>query len=130
MNQRELEQKAIQAADCCLKAKGYISVVDTFMEMGALTKENHENWRFRRVPYLEKVVQMNLSHISVVVKAVQANSIRGKLKPSTTKYMSWGKGARQQLRFTKSGNPYLEKVYATHFVRTSAPETGRMPVPL
>ena len=30
--------------------------------------------------------------------------------------MRWGKGPKQRLRFSKSGKPKLEEVYATHFV--------------
>ena len=30
--------------------------------------------------------------------------------------MHWGKGPRQRLRFTKTGEPKVEEAYATHFV--------------
>ena len=30
--------------------------------------------------------------------------------------MRWGKGPKQRLRFTKTGDPTLEEAYATHFV--------------
>lgn len=30
--------------------------------------------------------------------------------------MSWGKGRRQPLRFSKYGNPYIEELYSTHYV--------------
>ena len=30
--------------------------------------------------------------------------------------MRWGKGPKQRLRFTKTGEQKLEEVYATHFV--------------
>lgn len=39
------------------------------------------------------------------------------LKPSISQYRQWGgKGAKRPLRFSKSGNPGIEKWYATHFV--------------
>jgi hypothetical protein len=39
----------------------------------------------------------------------------GYKKPSTTVYVCHGK-KRQRLRFTKTGDAKLEKVYATHFI--------------
>jgi len=52
MNRRELEQTAINAADRCLKTKGYISAVDVLMELGKLSRQDYERWRFRQVPFL------------------------------------------------------------------------------
>jgi len=34
-----------------------------------------------------------------------------------TVYESWGKGKKTLLQFSKSGDPRIETVYATHFVR-------------
>lgn len=116
MNRRELEQAAISAADRCLEAKGYISMVDVLLELGTLSREDHEKWRFRQVPFLERVVHGNLARLNAVLRAVQANSARGNMKASWTAYMSWGKGKRQPLRFSKSGDPNLERAYATHYL--------------
>ena len=116
MNRRELEQAAIGAADRCLKAKGHISVVDVLMELGKLSREDYERWRFRQVPFLERVIHGNLAQINAMLRAVQTNSAKGKLKASWTAYMSWGKGKRQPLRFSKSGDPNLERAYATHYL--------------
>ena len=30
--------------------------------------------------------------------------------------MRWGKGSKQRLRFTKTGDPKVEEAYTTHFV--------------
>ena len=116
MNRRELEQAAISAADRCLKAKGYLSMVDVLLELGMLSREDHEKWRFRQVPFLERVVRGNLARLNDVLRAVQTNSARRKMKASWTAYMSWGKGKRQPLRFSKSGDPNLERAYATHYL--------------
>jgi hypothetical protein len=69
------------------------------------------------VPYLERVLSANLSRINFVMKTVRRNSLNGYLKPSMTVYNSWGKGKKVLLQFSKSGDPTLEMVYATHFVR-------------
>ena len=87
-----------------------------------LSREDHERWRFRQVACLEKVVQGNLTQLDIIVRAVRNNSLKGGLKPSRTGYTSWGKGRRQPLRFTKTGNPFLDEAYATHYV---SPELRR-----
>jgi hypothetical protein len=38
------------------------------------------------------------------------------LVPSVVDYRRWGKGPKQRLRFTKTGEPPLEEAYARHFV--------------
>jgi hypothetical protein len=121
MNRSELKQAALSATGQCLKEKGYIAMVDVFMVMGKLTKEDYERWRFRQVPYLERVIRMNLSKISEVLRAVRDNSRKGELKPSRTVYVSWGKGKRQPLRFSKSGQRVIEELYSTHYLKPRKP---------
>jgi len=129
MNRKELELAAIAAADRCLKARGYIALDEMFVEMGRLEAKHWNEWRKGQVPYLERVIGLNLSQIKVACRAVQANSRRGNLKPSWTAYVKWGKGPRTPLRFTKSGDPHLERVWATRFVgarsRPQKPEATR-----
>jgi hypothetical protein len=115
MNRRELE---LAAADRCLKARGYIALDEVFREMGKLDAKQWDEWRRGRVPYLERVIRLNLSQINAVCRAVHASARRGNLKPSWTAYVRWGKGPRLPLRFTKSGDPHLERAWATRHVRT------------
>jgi len=129
MNRRELEQAAISAADRCLKFKGYISIVDVLMELGMLSREEIERWRFREVPFLERAVHGNLARLNAVLRAVQTNAARGKMKASWTAYMSWGKGKREPLRFSKSGDPNLERAYATHYLLPRKSRGRDMPAP-
>jgi len=98
-------------------------MVDVLVAMGKLTREDHERWRFRQVPYLEKIVSGNLSQLDAIVRAVRNNSLKGGLRPSHTAYVSWGKGQRQPLRFTKTGNPFLEEAYSTHYLPAKAKTT-------
>jgi hypothetical protein len=128
MNRRELEQSALRAADRCLKAKGHISMVDVLMEMGKLSRQDYERWRLRQVPYLERVLQGNLAQLNAVLRAVQGNSANGHMKASWTAYMSWGKGKRQPLRFSKSGDPNLERAYATHYLLPKAAPATNQPL--
>lgn len=117
MNRRELEKKLSPITSRLLTDKGYISLVDVFVSLGYLTEKDIEAWRMRKIPYLEKCIKVNLSKASSVVKTVRSNCINGKLKERFTAYKSWGKGQKTILRFSKSGQPNIEKAYATHFIK-------------
>ena len=120
LNHKQLQSKLSTVTSELLQEKGYISFVDVFMKLGYLDPADYENWRMKRVPYLERVIKINLGRINFIMKTVRRNSLNGKLDPSWTGYKSWGKGNKIDLRFSKSGEPNIEKTYATHFIRKSS----------
>jgi hypothetical protein len=117
VNRAEIVASMNRVSSELLREKGFISFVDVLIRMDRLTKEDYESWRMRRVPYLERVIRLNLSQLSHLLRTLRQNAVKGKLKPSKTVYMSWGKGGKQLLRFSKSGHPGIEEAYATHFVK-------------
>ena len=117
MNRRDLEKKLSPITSKLLKEKGYISLIDVFIGLDYLTEKDVESWRMKKIPYLEKCIKVNLGRISFIVKTVRNNCMKGKLKESCTSYKSWGKGAKINLRFSKSGNRNIEEVYATHYTK-------------
>lgn len=117
-NRRDLERALSPITSELLREKGYLCFVDIFMRLDCLSQTDYENWRMKRVPYLERVLRLNLATINFVMKTVRRNSLNGHLKPSMTVYKSWGKGKKVGLQFSKSGDPTLETAYATHFVRS------------
>ena len=106
-----------EASSEVLREKGYISFVDVLMRMGKLTKEDYEAWRFRKVAYLERVLKVNLAKASYMLRTLHKKSKKGGLRASKTAYVSWGKGPKTPLRFSKSGDPNIEEAYATHFIK-------------
>jgi hypothetical protein len=117
MNNAELKRKVYSVVNSILKEKIYISPVDVLMGVGILSVKDYENWRFGRVPYLEKVCKASLSKLSFVMKELRTYAQQNHLKPSWTAYNQWGvKGRRIPLRFSKSGDSSIEEAYATHFV--------------
>ncbi len=102
-NRHDLERALSMVTSELLKEKSYISFVDVFMKLGCLTQADYENWRFKRVPDLERALTLNLSRINIVMKTVRHNSLKGHLKPSMTVYKSWEKGRKRRLQFSKSG---------------------------
>ena len=117
MNRKDLEIKLHPITDALFEEKGYIAMVDVFIGLGYLSEKDVEAWRTKKVPYLEKSIKANLAKISFIVKVVQSNCINGKLKASRTAYMSWGKGEKVRLRFSKTGRQNIEDAYSTHYLK-------------
>lgn len=117
MNRRDLQKKLGPVTEELLREKGYIAFVDVFMKLGYLDPKDYEAWRMKRVPYLEKVIKVNLGKINFIMKTVRRNCRNGNLKESWTGYKSWGKGQKVWLRFSRSGEEAIEQTYATHFFK-------------
>jgi len=118
MNRQQLAGKIGPVSSRLLKEKGYICIKDVFVELGYLNEKDYELWRLKKIPYLEKCIKVNLGTISFIVKTVRRNCENGNLKPSCTAYKSWGKGPKIDLQFSKSGQPQIERVYATHYLKS------------
>ena len=112
----KLYPRVAKAVDTLLAKGKVVAPVDVLIQMGLLDPKRFEDWRRGRVPYLEKVIDCNLSRLSRLLRILQFSAHDLNLKPSATAYMRWGKGAKQRIRFTKTGDPKLEEAYATHFV--------------
>ena len=126
MNNKELIGKVNAAMYRQCRDRGYAAPVDVLMEIGYLSKKDYENWRYGRVSHLERVCTANLSKLSTVMHQMRVYAKKAGLKPSFCCYKQWGvkkKGGQGrkpviQLRFSKSGQPEIERWYATHFVDT------------
>ena len=91
MNRKQLQSKLSTVTSELLKEKGYISFIDVFMKLDYLDPKDYENWRMKRVPYLERVIKINLGKINFIMKTVRRNCLNGNFNPSWTGNKSWGK---------------------------------------
>jgi len=99
-----------------IKEKGVASPAEVLIAIGVLPKDKYDDWRFGRIPYLEKVCQINLSKLSTINQEIRAYAKKHNLNVSRSDYRKWGKGNRIRLRFSKSGNERVEELYSTHYV--------------
>jgi hypothetical protein len=107
----------IERAVAAILAKGkVVAPVDVLVHMDLLAPENLADWRRGRVPYLEKVIQCNLTRLSRLLRLLRFHAHDLNLVPSSTVYRRWGKGPKHLLRFTKTGDPRVEEAYGRHFV--------------
>jgi len=105
-----------RALAAILASNKVVAPVDVIVRLGWLSTADLENWRFGRVPYLERVIRCNLTRLSRFLRILSFHCHELSLTASQTAYVKWGKGRRTTLRFTKTADPALERVYARHFV--------------
>jgi hypothetical protein len=92
---------------------GFVVVpAEVLMQMRYLTKKDYEDWRFGRVPYLERVIGCNLSKVNRILRILRLHAEDLGLKPSPTGYKKWGKGRKIFVRFSRSGASWMEILYA------------------
>ena len=111
-----LYPRIVRAVEPLLARGKVVAPVDVLVGMGLLDPAKLEDWRLGRVPYLEKVIDCNLRRLSRLLRILRFHAHDLKLVPSTTAYMRRGKGPKQRLRFTKTGDGKLEEAYSLHFV--------------
>jgi hypothetical protein len=93
-----------------------VAPVDVLVSMGLLRPAQLGDWRRGRVPYLEQVIDCNLTRLSRLLRILRLHAHDLNLVPSAAVYERSGTGRRDRLRFTKSGDPKLEDAYARHFL--------------
>ena len=67
MNRQQIPSKLGAIISELLRHKGYVAAVDVFMKLGYLDSKDYENWRLKRIPYLEKAIKVNLSRINYIM---------------------------------------------------------------
>ena len=116
MNNADLEKNIKRIISELSDKKGYICSIDVLLGLKYLSKTDYEKWRNGQVEYLEKICQTNLSKLTTINQIIKQVAKKMNLEPSLTVYTKYGKGTRQKLRFSKSGNIDIEKAYSTHFL--------------
>lgn len=110
-----LHQRIVRAVAAILAQGAIVAPVDVLVAMGGLAPDKLHDWGRDRVPYLERVILCNLTHLSRLLRILRFHAHELNLVPSITAYVRWGKGPKQRLRFTKTGDPRVEEACARHF---------------
>jgi hypothetical protein len=69
-----------------LRRGNVVMPVDVLVGMGLLTQHHLEDWRRGRVPYLERVINCNLSRLGRLLRIVRFHAHDLNLRPSLTAY--------------------------------------------
>ncbi len=123
-NLNKLRSRVVGAAESALARQGYVSAVDVLTGIGWLAPATLKRWRHGQLPYLERGIPTNLSRISEAMKLFRSWAAGKHLHPSDTAYVARNP-ARQTLRFSKSGDATIERLYSTHWVSPALSEKKR-----
>ena len=108
-----------------LAAGPVVAPMEVLLRMGRIKKEQYDDWRFARVPYLERVCSGSLGKMNRVLRILELHARSLGLTPSQTVYHKWGRGGKRiVLRFSKSGHPNLEAAYSRHYVAKNRLASG------
>jgi len=111
-----LYPRIVRAVAAILESGKVVAPADVLVGMGLLAPAQLDDWRRGRIPHLERAIDCNLSRLGRLLRILRFHAHDLKLKPSVTAYMRVGKGPKQRLRFSKSGDVKLEEAYSTHFI--------------
>ncbi|GAB3951103.1 hypothetical protein GCM10029976_086920 [Kribbella albertanoniae] len=114
-SQEKLRRDIAAAGNAAIAKNGYATVIDVLLGTGWVRPEKVEEWRRGRVPYLEQVTVASLPKISTALRDFRTWAESAGLRPSETVYVSWTRD-RRRLRFSKSGDPNIERAYRTHWL--------------
>lgn len=107
--------RVVRAFAKVLSKSDVVAPVDVLIEMGNLSQKNHDAWRQGKVPYLERVFEGSLSKANRILRIIGFHAHDLNMVPSITHYHQWGKGKKNLLRFSKSGDKKLEQAYSRHY---------------
>ena len=121
-NRKAMATRVAEAAGGALREKGYVAPIDVMLGLGWLQPNHVLEWRTRRLPFLERGIQANLSRISEAMRLFAAWARQAGLRPSPTEYVA-RTAARERLLFSKTGAPAIEAAWRTHWVSPELSET-------
>lgn len=123
-NRTALVDRVTKAAEATLAAQNYVSAVDILVGIRWLDPAALDRWRRGQTDCLETVVQSNLPRISEAMKLFRSWAVQRSLTASETHYVVRTPG-RQALRFSRSGDHAIERLYHTHWVSSALSEKKR-----
>ncbi|MBC2713674.1 MAG: hypothetical protein HGJ94_22590 [Desulfosarcina sp.] len=107
--------RVVRAFAKVLSKINIVAPVDVLIEMGNLSRKNHDAWRQGKVPYLKRVIEGNLSKADRILRIIGFYAHDLNMIPIITNYHQWGKGKKRPLQFSKSGDRKVEEAYSGHY---------------
>jgi hypothetical protein len=123
-NRAKLADRVSKAAETALAAQHYVSPLDVLVGIGWLDVGAVKRWRQGQIDCLERVIQTNLPRISEAMKLFRSWAAGKGLSASETDYVA-RTPQRQRLRFSRSGDSTIERLYRTHWVSPELSERKR-----
>jgi hypothetical protein len=109
-----LKDRVARAAEHALAAQQFVSAIDVLTGIGWLAPSHVDAWRQGRLPDLESAVNAGLGKVGTALRSFASWAEQRGLRPSETTYLARTRD-RRPLRFSRSGEPALERAYRTHW---------------
>jgi hypothetical protein len=123
-NRADIDRRVVRAAEVAVAKRKFVTAIDVLVGVGSLEPRRVDEWRRGRVDYLERVAVANLGKVSTAMRSFRGWAQARGLKPSETAYVARTRD-RRPLRFSKSGDPEIERAYRTHWVAPELSERKR-----
>jgi hypothetical protein len=123
-NRAKLAGRIAAVAQHALSTRQFVTPLDVLIGIGWITTAQVEAWRRGRVPYLERVAEVNLARLSTALRLLGEWARQHDLNASETVYVAWTRD-RHPLRFTKTGDPHIERAWRTHWISPTLTEAKR-----
>ena len=72
MKDSELIGKVYSAVYHQCQKRGYAAPVEVFVDVGVLTRQKYEDWRFGKILYLEHACTCNLCQLPFIMKQIRS----------------------------------------------------------
>lgn len=123
-NPRPLADRVIEAAEASLAAQHSVSAIDVLVGIRWLDAGAVKLWQQGRMECLEAAIQTNPARIAEAMTLFRSWATAKGLVASEADYVA-RTPQRQTLRFSRSGDPALERSYRTHWVSPELSERKR-----
>ena len=120
--------RVVRAVGKLLARADVVAPTDILIEMGNLSKKNHEVWRKGQVPYLERVFEGSLSKANRILRIIGFHVHDLNMVSRQTVHHQWGKGKKRILRFSKSGDANIERAYSRHYSWNQSPQKKQIAI--
>lgn len=118
-----LADRVVRAAEASLAAQDYVAPIDVPVGIGWLDPGAEKRWRQGQIDCLERAMQTSPPRITEAMNLFRAWASGKGLVASETDYL--GRAPQPQpLRFSRSGDPALERQYRTHWVSPDLKASG------
>lgn len=102
-----------------------VAPVKVLIEMGHLSRKDLDAWRLGKIPFLERVFKGSLSKANRILRIIGFHAHDLNMVPRVVRYHRQGKGQKNVLWFSKSGEKKIEAAYARHFRWNQSAEKKR-----
>ncbi|HZZ62260.1 MAG TPA: hypothetical protein VFE63_13990 [Roseiarcus sp.] len=123
-NRANLAERVVKTAETTLATEDAVCAIDVLRGIGWLDASALDAWRQGRVDCVEAAIQTNPVRLVEALEIFQRWAAGQGLVASETDYVA-RTPQRQALRFSRAGDPAVERLFRTHWTSPEIPDKRR-----